>query len=215
VALIHHLKRCGFSYVIRSGGNTSIEHARLTRGDAGPHHRAGSAARPRERALAQNRSVETRVVAFWDKGQAKPWCLTTDLTLLVRAIARLYGKRFHIEETFRDQKSSRLEFALSKLTTHSAERLGKLLLTVVFAPLLALSVGAIAKQRGGRWLPCHHRPPTTLTLGLYYLWRISWTLRELIKIRALEPCSPFGDNSVGTIASFNLAAFFIYCGSHQ
>jgi hypothetical protein len=63
------------------------------------------------------------VVALWDKGQAEPRYLTTDLTLPARAIVRLYGKRFQIEETFRDQKSSRLGFALSEITTHSAERL--------------------------------------------------------------------------------------------
>ncbi|MFH0342625.1 MAG: hypothetical protein ACHBNF_10965 [Chromatiales bacterium] len=123
--------------------------------------------------------------------------MTTNLTLPARAISRLYGKRFQIEETFRDQKCSRLGFALSEITMHSAERLEKLLLIVVLAQLLALFVGAIARQRGldrGFRANTGHQQTThsDFTLGLYYLWRIHWTLRELIKLRALEPCSLFG-----------------------
>jgi DDE family transposase len=197
VELIRHLERCGFSYVIRSGGNTSIEH---------PHYHGAMQDLIGERGqwrdmnnvrLRKTRPVPTRVVALWEKDQAEPWYLTTNLSLPARAIARLYGKRFQIEETFRDQKCSRLGFGLSEITMHSPERLETLLLIVALAHLLALFVGAIARQRG---LDRGFRANTVqqqathsdFTLGLYYLWRIHWTLRELIKIRPSESCSLFG-----------------------
>ncbi|MGH8580138.1 MAG: hypothetical protein ACREVK_08470 [Gammaproteobacteria bacterium] len=132
------------------------------------------------------------VVALWDKGQAEPWCLTTDLTLRARAIAR---------QTFPNRrdlsKSSRLGFALSEITSRSAERLERLLLTVALAHLVDLFVGAIARQRpldhGFRANTFRQQPThSDFTLGLYYLWRIPWTLRELIKIRSLQPCWRFG-----------------------
>ena len=194
VELIRHLERCGFSYVIRSGGNTSIEH---------PHYHGamqdliGERGQWRDMNNVKTRPVPTRVVALWEKDQAEPWYLTTNLSLPARAIARLYGKRFQIEETFRDQKCSRLGFGLSEITMHSPERLETLLLIVALAHLLALFVGAIARQRG---LDRGFRANTVqqqathsdFTLGLYYLWRIHWTLRELIKIRPSESCSLFG-----------------------
>lgn len=160
--------------------------------DAGSY---GSAPRFEERSLTQD-PAGTHPCGG-PLGEAEPWCLTTNLTLPARAISRLYGKRFQIEETFRDQKCSRLGFALSEITMHSAERLEKLLLIVVLAQLLALFVGAIARQRGldrGFRANTGHQQTThsDFTLGLYYLWRIHWTLRELIKLRALEPCSLFG-----------------------
>ena len=147
--------------------------------------------------LRKTRPVHARVVALWDQGQAEPWYLTTNLTLPARAIARLYGKRFQIEETFRDQKCSRLGFGLSEITMHSAARLETLLLIVALAHLLALFVGAIARQRGldrgfrastGQQQTTH----SDFTLGLYYLWRIHWTSRQLFKICSSEPCSLFG-----------------------
>lgn len=137
------------------------------------------------------------MVALWENDQTEPWYLTTNLTLPARTIAPLYGKRFQIEETFRDQKCSRLGFGLSEITLGSAERLEKLLLIVALAHLLALFVSAIARQQGldrGFRANTGHQQVThsDFTLGLYYLWRIHWTLRELIIIRTSELCSLFG-----------------------
>jgi hypothetical protein len=106
----------------------------------------------------------------------EPWMLATSLARTSpKKIARVYGQRMQIEETFRDAKSPRFGFALSYARTSSPERANVLLLLCAFAHLLSVLVGLAAEKLG---LARHFQANTTsrrrrvnslATLGRYVL----------------------------------------------
>src|SRR5919198_152912 len=100
----------GFDYIIRFRGVVYVEDA------AGERRKAkawlGTAGRMRvfqhARVTAQRHLVPV-VVCVQDKAMKEPWCLVSsrqDLTGVEIKVA--YGRRFTVEETFRDVKNPRL-----------------------------------------------------------------------------------------------------------
>ena len=97
------------------------------------------------------------------------------------AIAKLYGRRFTIEETFRDTKD--LRFGLGLRATHikRADRRDRLLLLVAVAHTLLCLLGAAAEEAG---LDRHLKANTVKrrTHSLYrqgaYWYRCIPTMRE-------------------------------------
>jgi len=78
-----------------------------------------------------------------------PWCLATSLKDLTAAeIVKLYGRRFTIEETFRDQKD--LHFGMGLKATHigTPQRRDRLLLLGAIAQSLLTLLGAAAEATG-------------------------------------------------------------------
>ena len=70
------------------------------------------------------------VVVAWDRKIKEPWCLATTLSeLTASGVVKRYGKRFTIEETFRDQKD--LHFGMGLKATH----IGKPVLTLYRWPM--------------------------------------------------------------------------------
>lgn len=80
----------------------------------------------------------------------EPWLLATNpsLTLSARAIANLYGARFQIEQSFRDQKSPRLGWAAKDSLSKRPERIAVLYLIAAIAKLACELVGADLEARG-------------------------------------------------------------------
>jgi hypothetical protein len=113
----------------------------------------------------------------------EPWCLAT--TLIddkAHNIVTLYGKRFSIEETFRDQKD--LHFGLGLKATHItiAERRDRLLLLAAVAQALLTLLGAAAEAAGlDKYLKANtvkRRTHSLFRQGLYWYHAIETTRDE-------------------------------------
>ncbi len=77
------------------------------------------------------------------------WCLvTSDSTARAMEVVRLYGRRFTIEESFRDTKNPRFGFGLSQARLKSPARRDRLLLIGAIAIALLTLLGAAGESLG-------------------------------------------------------------------
>ena len=89
------------------------------------------------------------VVLVHDKRMKEPWCLATSRAdLTAREVTKLYGKRFTIEETFRDTKD--IHFGMGLKATHigDSSRRDRLLLLGAVAHALLTLLGAAGERAG-------------------------------------------------------------------
>ncbi len=78
----------------------------------------------------------------------EPWCLATSLAARTASdVVKLYGKRFTIEETFRDAKDIRFGMGLSATHIRDAGRRDRLLLLAAIAHALLTWLGAASMDR--------------------------------------------------------------------
>ena len=110
---------------------------------------SGRAKKLRGVAVTQKRSSVPAVVLVHAKRMKDPWCLATsrdDLT--ASQVVKLYGKRFSIEETFRDIKDNR--FGLGLYATHigSTKRRDRMLFIAALAHVLLTLLGAACEKTG-------------------------------------------------------------------
>jgi hypothetical protein len=120
--------------------------------------------------LARSRPVEVRLISLLPKRKNKkralpavgrrtkrniqsarePLILATSLPTTTKAkeIAELYGLRWRIEMTFRDQKCSRFGLGLDAVRTEQPERARAYLLLAVVAHYVAFILGAEAERAG-------------------------------------------------------------------
>ena len=110
------------------------------------------------------------------------WCLATSLRALTASqVVKLYGRRFTIEETFRDTKD--LHFGMGLRATHirDADRRDRLLLLVAMAHTRLTLLGAASEASGlDRYLKVNTVKRRTHSLyrqGLYWYDCIP-TMRE-------------------------------------
>ena len=181
VNLLKQLEALGYGYVVRSGGTTYMEHHYYQGKMQDWVTARGQLKELKGAEVRQTHAIKTRVVGCWDKGQKEPWIICTNLTLPKRQIIRLYGKRFQIEECFRDIKCRRFGLGLGAIRVTHIDRLEKWLLVVASAHLFATLLGDIAAFRGldrrFRSNTVQNKPTHSLfTLGLYYWQKIPWTL---------------------------------------
>ena len=78
----------------------------------------------------------------------EPWLLATSLSDPAKAVVAMYRQRMHIEETFRDAKSSRFGISLCHARTSSADRANVLVLLASLSHLVAVLVGMAAEAAG-------------------------------------------------------------------
>jgi hypothetical protein len=140
----------GWDFTIRFRGNIRVENAD---GEARSANEwvlpTGRALRIRNAKVTDDRFEVPSVVVVKAKGMKQPWCLVTsrkDLT--ASQVVKRYGRRFSIEETFRDTKD--LHFGLGLKATHIAkpERRDRMLLLVAMAHALLTLLGAASEETG-------------------------------------------------------------------
>jgi Transposase DDE domain len=108
----------------------------------------------RPRLLRKARVTKTQrevaaVVCVHAEGMAEPWHLATSREDLAgAAIVKLYGKRFTIEETFRDLKNLRFGLGLTDTRISSPERRDRILLVGAIAASLLTLLGAAGESLG-------------------------------------------------------------------
>ncbi len=184
VSLVKHLRRCGLSFVIRTGGNVRVRHPSFTGRMDELVQRRGDVVDLPDASLHSERPTRVRVVGLWERGQKEPWLLMTDLEDDVATVATAYGRRFRIEETFRDEKDTRFGMALGQLKMTKADRLERMLLVAALVHFIAMLVGGAARRLG---LDRQYRANTVrnkpthsdFTLGLFFLSRLRLNFAEL------------------------------------
>jgi hypothetical protein len=144
------LRELAWDYIIRFRGNilvTASDGQALTAGE-------WSAQTRRARMLRQARVTKDEflvpaVVTVHDRGMDEAWCLATSLDeWSAREVVKTYGRRFTIEETFRDTKD--IHFGMGLRATHirKADRRDRLLLLVAMAHALLTLLGAASEASG-------------------------------------------------------------------
>jgi hypothetical protein len=149
-ALYTALRDFGFDFVVRFRGNVTVESRTGETRRADAWVRANGTIRQlRGARVTQDRTAVDLVVCVQARGMQAPWCLAVGSATLTGAQAvRLYGRRFTIEEAFRDVKDSRYGLGLS--TTHISDprRRDRLLLICAMAMTLLTLLGRAGESLG-------------------------------------------------------------------
>lgn len=191
VSLVEHLRRCGLSFVIRTGGNVSVRHSAYTGRLEGLLSRRGQTVDLPDASLHSERPTRVRVVGLWECKQKEPWLLMTDLEDDIATVAAAYGRRFRIEETFRDEKDTRFGLALGQLKMTKADRLERMLFVAALVHFFAMMIGGAARRLGldrqyrantVRTKPTH----SDFTLGLFFFARLQLNFAEWLRDRCSE-----------------------------
>jgi hypothetical protein len=166
----------GFDYIIRFRGVVYVESADGERRKAKEWLGVGGRMRVLRgaRVTAEGEPVPV-VVCVQQKQMKEPWLLASSRDdLKGTEIKGLYGKRFTVEETFRDLKNPRLGLGLKQTVIKRTDRRDVLFLLATLAHTLLTLLGKAGQELGmERWLGAS-KP------GQYSLFRQGQMLFELI-----------------------------------
>lgn len=145
-----HLDVLGWGFVIRFRDNILVETAE---GDSKPAAewvaKNGRARILKKARVTADRTEVGAVVCIKAAGMKEAWCLATNRTdLPPTEVVALYGRRFTIEETFRDQKDARFGLGLSSTHIKDPVRRDRLLMLAAFAQGLLTLLGAASEAAG-------------------------------------------------------------------
>lgn len=99
--------------------------------------------------VTEDKTEVPAVVLVHDKRMKDAWCLATSRADLGAAdVTKLYGRRFTIEETFRDQKDNRFGMGLSATHIGTTARRDRLLFLSAIAYALLVLLGAAGERCG-------------------------------------------------------------------
>ena len=150
VARYSDLESMGWDFVIRFRANVLITDAQ---GVCKPARdripTSGRAVRLSNVEVTTDKEALPAVVLVRKRGMKEAWVLATSRTDLSAAqVVKLYGRRFTIEETFRDQKDPRFGYGLKNTRLGSPERRDRMLLLFALADALLVLLGAAAEAVG-------------------------------------------------------------------
>ena len=140
----------GWDFVIRFRGAILVEN---TSGEVRPAgewvHPAGRATMIRSAKVTGDKASVPAVVLVHARNMKEPWCLATSLSARTASeIVKLYGRRFTIEETFRDTKDIRFGLGLSATHIGRTDRRDRLLFLFAIAHALLTLLGAASEASG-------------------------------------------------------------------
>jgi len=145
-----YLRKLGFDFTIRFRQDILVTNQF---GDKRPAvdwlHKTGRAQLLKDMAVTGDFYILPAVVVVHDRRMKEPWCLATSRSDLgAAAIVKLYGRRFTIEETFRDTKD--IHFGMGLKATHigDSRRRDRLLLLGAIAHALLTLLGAAGERAG-------------------------------------------------------------------
>src|SRR5690606_32312907 len=121
------------------------------------------------------------VVVVHAKNMKEAWCLATSLaTNTATEVVKLYGRRFTIEETFRDTKDIRFGVGLKATHIGRADRRDRLLFLFAIAHALLTLLGAASEASGlDKMLKSSTRQDRTHSL----FWQGNFWYRQLGMMR--------------------------------
>ena len=149
VALYDFLEKLQFKYVIRFRGAILLKTEDGREGLTSEFLRpGGKATRYDNVEVTKQRQKVAGVVTVHEAGMKEPWCLATNRVDGAEEIVKLYGKRFTIEETFRDEKDPHFGLGLSQTHIGSPARRDRLLLLTAIAHALLTLLGRAGEKLG-------------------------------------------------------------------
>jgi hypothetical protein len=148
--LYRFLQTLGWDFVIRFRGVIQVEDSEGTRKPANEWvPESGRATMIRGARVTRTKAEVPAVVVVHAKNMKEAWCLATTLSeRKASEVVKLYGRRFSIEETFRDQKNLRFGMGLSATHIGSTDRRDRLLLLAAIAQALLTLLGAAGEACG-------------------------------------------------------------------
>jgi hypothetical protein len=178
VALYSLLDDLRFKYVIRFRSNIVVEDSD---GKAQPAKtwvpKNGRPRLLRDAKVTRRRAQVPVVVCIKAKRMKDSWCLASNLPdVTASVLVKLYGKRFTIEERYRDSKNIRFGMGLSSTHISDPARRDRLLLMDAFAGALLTLLGAAGESLGmDRMLKANtvkYRTHSLFRQGTHYYRRI-------------------------------------------
>ena len=149
VARYANLDTLGWGYVIRFREGIHVTHDGETKTARAWMHKSGRARLLRNVEVTNAREPVGAVVVVRQKKMKDAWCLATNRAeLSASQIINLYGRRFTIEETFRDTKDVHFGMGLSATHIGSTARRDRLLLLGALAHALLTLLGAAGERCG-------------------------------------------------------------------
>ncbi len=144
------LMTLGWDFEIRFRGNIRLESAdgeARTANDWVPP--MGRPRMLRDAKLTDDRFEVPAVVVVHARGMKEPWCIaTSQKDLPASQVVKRYGRRFTIEETFRDTKDLHFGMGLSATHIRRADRRDRMLMLVAMAHALLTLLGAASEASG-------------------------------------------------------------------
>lgn len=141
-----------FDHVIRFRGNIIVTDARGNAKPAKDWLFPSGRARVLRNVTVTHRDIPIDTfVCVWAKGMADPWflaCSSGTHGKTASQLVKLYGRRFTIEEGFRDAKDIRFGMGLSSTRIKSPERRDRVLLLSAIAVVLLTLLGAAGESLG-------------------------------------------------------------------
>jgi len=185
--LYQFLTELGFDFIIRFRGVVAVESIDgevRTAGEWVPPN--GKIRQIRGAKVTKDRYGLDSVVCVKARGMKEPWCLAVRGTTFTGATAvKLYGRRFTIEETFRDTKDPRYGLGLSATHVRDVNRRDRLLLICAMAMTLLTLLGAAGESLGmDRMLKANTAKKRTHSLfrqGCHYYAAIPNMKREILE----------------------------------
>jgi hypothetical protein len=145
-----HIRALGFNYVIRFRQDILLTDQFGKQKPAIEWlHPSGRARMLKQVAVTTDCYIPPAIVLVHDKRMKESWCIATsrdDLT--ATDVVRLYGRRFSIEETFRDTKNIHFGMGLSATHIGDPARRDRLLFIAAFAHVLLTLLGAAGELCG-------------------------------------------------------------------
>ena len=143
------LATLGWDYTIRFRGSILVEHDGEQRPAAEWLLPTGRVRKLEGARVTDDRTEVGAVVVVHDKKMKEPWFLATSRrTRPGAATVKCYGRRFTIEETFRDQKDLRFGLGLRATHIRSAARRDRFLFLLAIAQALLTLLGAASERSG-------------------------------------------------------------------
>jgi len=147
--LFAYLDTIGWRYAIRFKQNITVTHDGQSKPASEWVPATGHAKLLRDVRITQDGTGIGGVVLKHQKGMKEAWCIATNRPELGAAeIVSRYGRRFTIEETFRDIKDNHFGMGLSATNIRSADRRDRLLFISAIAQGLLTQLGAAGEACG-------------------------------------------------------------------
>ena len=147
--LYETLQLLKWDFVIRFRGGIGVEHKGEQKRASAWIPPTGRATKLRDARVTKDKTQVGCVVVVHDKRMKEPWCLASSFSSkTAAAIVKLYGRRFTIEETFRDHKDLRFGMGLRATHIRSTDRRDRLLMLLAIAQALLTLLGAASERAG-------------------------------------------------------------------
>ena len=147
--LFAYLDTIGWGYAIRFKQNITVTVDRQSKPASAWVPASGHAKLLRDVQITHNGTAIGGVVLKHQKGMKEAWCIATNRPELGAAeIVSRYGRRFTIEETFRDIKDNHFGMGMSATNIRNPDRRDRLLFISAIAQGLLTQLGAAGEACG-------------------------------------------------------------------